>query len=442
MFATTPSARRLVTLASVLALSAGLLAGVVFLTPLPGTLLLRSAVGLLERQYGVTATAGRLDVDVARLLLEVEDLKLAARSHRAEPFLAIDRAVVDLGWPALGLGLPALGGDGVSIDEVSLRGVAVTVTRQADGTSNLPSTVGGSGRDEGSAGARRVPVGRLHLQDLTVDWRDAQQDFTLHLPPASVHLTAGEDTAGVAGGPLAMEGTARIAWRGTTLEVSRLDADIGFDGAGLDVERLDVAAAEGELTLGGRVDDLLGAPRAGFRYAAQIDLSRAAARRPGTTASGSMAAAGDVEWTRSGLTATATASAADAAWNGLHVDRADAGITLTPDEVRLDSLRLEAADGVLTAEGRVPRTPERPGRLQAAWNGLDLGRLPERLRPTAAALPRATAEGSLSAEWDALDLRSLTLEGKVNNVFDADYQEVLYFSSAETTFLAGFRAEF
>ena len=39
-------------------------------------------------------------------------------------------------------------------------------------------------------------------------------------------------------------------------------------------------------------------------------------------------------------------------------------------------------------------------------------------------------------------LRSLTLEGKVNNLFDADYQEVLYFSSAETTFLAGFRAEF
>ncbi len=39
-------------------------------------------------------------------------------------------------------------------------------------------------------------------------------------------------------------------------------------------------------------------------------------------------------------------------------------------------------------------------------------------------------------------LRALTLEGKVMNLFDADYQEVLYYSSAETTFMAGFRAEF
>ncbi|MCE2484062.1 MAG: TonB-dependent receptor [Desulfurellaceae bacterium] len=39
-------------------------------------------------------------------------------------------------------------------------------------------------------------------------------------------------------------------------------------------------------------------------------------------------------------------------------------------------------------------------------------------------------------------IRSLSLEGKANNLFDADYQDILYFSSAETTFLAGFRAEF
>ncbi len=39
-------------------------------------------------------------------------------------------------------------------------------------------------------------------------------------------------------------------------------------------------------------------------------------------------------------------------------------------------------------------------------------------------------------------LRALTVEGRVRNLFDADYQEVVNFSSAETTFLAGFRAEF
>ena len=39
-------------------------------------------------------------------------------------------------------------------------------------------------------------------------------------------------------------------------------------------------------------------------------------------------------------------------------------------------------------------------------------------------------------------MRALTLEGKVKNLFDADYQEIVNFSSAETTFMTGFRAEF
>ncbi len=43
---------------------------------------------------------------------------------------------------------------------------------------------------------------------------------------------------------------------------------------------------------------------------------------------------------------------------------------------------------------------------------------------------------------DRWGIRALTLEGKVKNLFDADYQEVVNFSSAETTFLTGFRVEF
>ncbi len=43
---------------------------------------------------------------------------------------------------------------------------------------------------------------------------------------------------------------------------------------------------------------------------------------------------------------------------------------------------------------------------------------------------------------DRWGIRALTLEGQVKNLFDADYQEVVNFSSAETTFLTGFRAEF
>ncbi len=399
------SARRVVAL--LLLISGVVLAGLVFLTPLPGMLLRRPAFAFLEREYGVTGTAGRLDLDIARLRIGVEDLRLAARGHSTEPFLAIDQAVVDLPWSALW--------SDVSIDNVSLRGMALAVTYRTDGTSNLPATGGGTGA--ASAAAPAVRVGRFDLRDFTLDWRDAARNFALQLPPTSIRLIAGEETGSAASGPITMDGTARIAWRGTASEISRLDGALGFDGAALDIRRLDLSASEGELTLSGRVDNLLDRPRLDFRYDAQIDLARAASWRAGTSASGDLAVAGDANFTTGGLTASASLSTAAARWNGMVVDQLDAAVTLTPTAVRLDALRLDTAGGVLTAEARVARTPEWPGRLEAAWSGLDLDRLLTSLRPAAPALPAAEAEGSLSAQWAALDPRSVTLSGE-NRLID------------------------
>ena len=399
------SARRV--LALLLLIFAVVLAGVLFLTPLAGLLLLHPALAFLEREYGVTGTADRLDLDLARLRVGIEDLRLATRNHETEPFLAIDRAVVDFPWSALW--------SGVSIDDVSLHGVAVAVTRHADGASNLPAT--GTGTDGGPAATRAVPIGRFDLRDFTLDWRDEARDFTLQLPPTSVRLTAGEETAGAPRGPIAMDGTARIVWRGTTTEISRLEGDVGFDGVALDVRQLRLAASEGEFTLSGRVDELLGHPRLNLRYDARVDLARAASWRPGTSARGNLAVAGDVELTPDGLTAAASLNTTAATWNGVTMDRVDADVALTPAVVRLDALRMEAADGVVTVEGRVERTTGWPGRLEATWSGLDLDRLLTSLQPAVPALLPAAAEGSLSAEWAALDPRSVILSGE-NRLID------------------------
>ena len=94
------------------------------------------------------------------------------------------------------------------------------------------------------------------------------------------------------------------------------------------------------------------------------------------------------------------------------VDRVEAAVSLTPAAVRLDSLRMDAAGGVLTAEGGAARTAAWPGRLEAAWTGLDLDRLLRPLRPDAPAVLPATVEGSLSAEWTALEPRAVTLSGE------------------------------
>ena len=384
------------------------LAGLILLTPLPGTLLRRPVLAYLERTYDLTATAARLDLDIAGLVVGIKDLRLAARNHETEPFLSMDRAVVDLPWSALW-------GGGVSIDSVSLHGVGVAVRRRADGTSNLPGI--GIGTGGGSGSTRRVPIRRFDLHDFSLEWRDEAQDFFLQLPLQSVRLVGGEGatgegTAGEARGPITMDETGRMVWRGTATELTRLDGVIGFDGAALGIERLNVATPEGELTLNGRVDDLLGRPRPELHYDARLDLARAAVWRPGTSASGTLTLGGDVEQTADGLTATASANAAGATWNGMPVERVDADATLTPDAIRVDSLRMEAAGGVFTAEGLVARTPERSGRLQAAWSALDIAQLLTPLVPTAPALPRAAAEGSFSAQWAAFDPGSVTLSGE------------------------------
>ena len=51
-------------------------------------------------------------------------------------------------------------------------------------------------------------------------------------------------------------------------------------------------------------------------------------------------------------------------------DRVDATVSVRPSAFSLDALRLELAEGVLNAEGRVDRVAGWPGRLDAAWSGL------------------------------------------------------------------------
>ena len=405
MFSPGRSARRIVTL--LLLVSSVVLVGAVFLTPLPGTLLLRAALTFLEREYSLTATASGLDLDMARLRAELDDLTLATRNHETEPFLTVDRAIVDLPWSVLW--------SDVSINEVSLFGVAVAVTQRADGTSNLPAT--GGGTDSGSASAPTAPIRRFDLRDFTLEWRDEADGFSLQLPPTSIRLAVSEETDGTASGPIAMDGTARIVWRGTATEISRVDGNIGFDGTALGIRRLDVTASEGELTLNGRVHALLGHPRPDLHFEARLDLARSASWHSGMRASGDLAVAGDIVGTPEGLTATASLNTTNATWDGVTLDRIDSAVTLTPAALRVDALRMERDGGVLTVEGNVARTPEWPGRLEAAWSGLDIDRLVRSLQSAVPALPPITAEGSLSAEWTAVEPGAVTVSGE-NRLID------------------------
>ena len=92
-----------------------------------------------------------------------------------------------------------------------------------------------------------------------------------------------------------MNGTARIAWRGTSTEVSRLYRDIGFDDAVLDIRQLDVTASEGALTVEAASTSCWAAPGPALQFEGRIDLERTMSWLPCAAASGDLVVAGDVE---------------------------------------------------------------------------------------------------------------------------------------------------
>ncbi len=386
------------------ALAGTLLLTVALLTPLPAGLLCHAGVAFLERQYGILGTVDGVEFDVWRLRVMIVGLRLAARDHPQEPFLYVGEARVDLPWSAIR--------DGPAIDELVLRRAAVAVIRRSDGRSNLPARAAGAtsgpGIGAGAGGllpAPAVPIGRLEVDGLTVDWRDQQAGFAVHLPPTAVDLAP---RRGGSGGTVLMDGVAHASWRGTATQFTRLAGEVELKGSTVGLRRLALSGPDLALTLDGRVTTVLGEPRLALTYTADLDLAWVAALYAAPSAAGRLAAAGAVTGTPDRLQLSSVLAGAGIALAGVAVERIDAALGLTPDDVSLEALRVELAGGSVSAAGRVDRAPGWPGRLEATWSGLDVDRLLAVVLADPPLVLRSTAHGSLAARWPALDPRSIT----------------------------------
>ncbi len=96
---------------------------------LPG-LATRWAFAAIETHWGVTADAGRVDLDLLTLEARVRDLTLAVVGAEESPFLTLKNATVDLPWSVV-FGARA-------VDLIDIDAPAVSLRMFADGTSNLP----------------------------------------------------------------------------------------------------------------------------------------------------------------------------------------------------------------------------------------------------------------------------------------------------------------
>ncbi|MCY4638459.1 MAG: translocation/assembly module TamB domain-containing protein [Acidobacteria bacterium] len=383
-----------------------LLLGAAFFTRLPGHLVRGPAFSILEQRYGVVATADRLDLDPVRLRLTIAGLTLSAHGHGDEPFLTVDEAVVDLPWTIV---------SGPAIDTLSLDGAALSVAVHADGSSNLPPAQPGGARPGGPAELRnhaddtesepppRLPIRRLEVRDLAVEWQDDAAGFAFNLPAAALRLEGVEDEDPDTDPERTnASGAASVSWRGVTTGPLPFAGALAYDGTSLRVDRLAVTGVEGALTASGLIDVLLGRPRMAINYEARLDLARLAARAPGTAASGAVSITGRLDGVADGFVLSMALAGGAVSWGGAVADRFDAALTLTPDAATLEALRVEVAGGVLSASGRIDAAAGLPGRLEAAWSGFDIGRLLNARELALSIGVDAVAEGSLAARWTAL----------------------------------------
>lgn len=417
-----------------------LLIGAVFFTRSDGSLVRGPLFSFVEQRYGVVATARRFDLDPLRLRVAAGGLELAARDHADEPFLQVEEVVVDLPWTAVW--------GGPAIDTLFLDGPALSVVRHADGSSNLPAggpetfVAAGSAEDsdgaalsggEGDAPAPDLPIRRLDVRNLAVDWRDEASGLAVRLPAAEVYLADAEDVHSGGGDPRGSEtgeaprfgrgktntsGTAGVSWRGIKTGVLSFDGELAYNGSALRIDRLTVTSAEGELTIHGLVDVLLGRPRMKIDYEARFDLSHLAAWVLGAAASGAVAVAGSLQRVADRFELSAKLGGGAVKWGRAALDRFDAALAVAPDGATVESLHLELAGGVLSASGGVDFAAGLPGWLEATWSGFDIDRL---LALRGSVLPiavEAVATGSLSARWTEFAPQAVDLSAR--NRFSTD----------------------
>ena len=138
--------------------------------------------------------------------------------------------------------------------------------------------------------------------------------------------------------------------------VVRLDGDLGFDGAALDIHRLTVAAPEGEVTVRGRIEELFARPRLDLDYAARLHVGELASWLSDASVAGTLSAEGRASGRLDALAASVTIAGDGLAWQATRIERVAATVQVTGSELRLDALDNDARAGRRGVPGQARRS--------------------------------------------------------------------------------------
>jgi hypothetical protein len=319
------------------------------------------SVDELERRFDLDLVADDLNYNLATRHVTLTNVRLAALDHADDPFFAATTVGVDLPW--------AIFRGQLRFDAVTIDGGAVTISRAANGESNLPP---GRGERDPDAPPRRIDIRGVQIRNLDFIYRDRQRDIDISAPGIRTDLSwdAGD---GGATGPLAIEQEMLVRVRDRRVAIEPVTGEMTFNGSDVRLEDLRLDTSDGEFLMRGEIDRALDQPRLNLVFNGTTELAQSSRwASPPIHVAGAAAIDARMTGAPSAFVLDATVVAESAEVGLARGVRIDAQAQLTPNglEVARSAIR-PATGGEVQATVDLSFAANSPWSVKAAYRDID-----------------------------------------------------------------------
>ncbi|MBA3269527.1 MAG: hypothetical protein H0T71_03380, partial [Acidobacteria bacterium] len=312
--------------------------------------ILRWSVEELERRFDLDLIADDLQYNLAARRVTMTNVRLAAVGHRDNPFFTATTLTVQLPWAAYRGRLV--------FDAIDIERGSVTITRDAQGTSNLPPTR--NTRDP-NAPTRRIDIRGLIIRNLDFLYRDYQRDIEIRTPRIRTDLQY--STGDGAKGPFVIEDDVTIRVRDRRVTMKPVTGQMVFDGSNIELEGVALDTTEGVFTLAGEIQRALDRPNLDLTFKGTADIARASQwARPPVPVAGDARLDARMTGPPSAFVLDAAITANDAEIGRERGVRLDADSRLTLDGIAVSRATIRPATG-----GEIHATVDAPFGAQSRW---------------------------------------------------------------------------
>ncbi len=368
--------RRLLVFCALAALAA--VAGIAALhTPWARARVLAAVLARIAPEGGVHAD--RLDYRLPTLWFRLHGLQLRTPGQE-RPYFDADELTLDLPWSSVWRGL--------SFQHIELRRPRLTVFVAADGTSNFESG--------GMSVAAPVPVKRLRISELQIEWHDAAAGY--EFDAGDIRLDLGDAIKP----QLEMLGAAslRIADRQAQIELS--GGQLSWDGRNLGIDQLRFDSAAARLEIDGTIERLLADRELALEVRTQVLLDTLGELVGLDVAGGALSVAGPLSGPAPAPTVDMMLDIETASSRGVSLRRLRGHIQADQQAIRIDALRAELGGGDLTGDLHIGLAAGTVSHFVVRWEDVDPVRLLAAAPGSGWIVPATRLSGEAHAEWPGL----------------------------------------